>query len=586
MSKYISQILYLIDDVEKRKIPFLVLLFLILSSVEVIGLGLIAPYISLVIDTGDVNEWYKYTLPFIDLPKEKESLLMLMSVMLLVIFFIKSLLVILVNKIIIFFSLRQRVNLSSFLMKAYQSLPYSEYLQRNSSEYTHNIQALTSIFSSVVLLLLRTISDLIVGIFILSLLAWQNISALMFLLMLVGTILFGYDFLFKKKVGIYGKKSNKASDSMLQGMNEGIEGLKEVRVLGKESFFFQMFAKGVHDHASYSRKYQVILAIPKSLLEFLMVSFIVILVLSALISNQDVQTVVPTLGLFGMAALRLLPSANSVSLTLLQLRNNRDSINRLYKDIYKFRQNVDRDRHSIKKSGSNTSFQSVSLSDVDFSYKSAKHKSLNNVSIKIKAGDSIGLIGKSGSGKTTLVDLILGLLHPDKGLVLYNDTSMSECLDKWRSQIAYIPQQIFLLDDSLRSNIALDFKDNVDDKEIIEAINQAQLSELVNQLPEGIDTKIGERGVRVSGGQRQRIALARALYHNRDVIIMDEATSALDSDTEKEIINEIKNLKGSKTLIVIAHRLTTLQNCDIIYKLENGKIVSSGSYKKMIMDNK
>ena len=586
MSKYISKILYLIDSVEKRKIPFLVLLFLILSSIEVVGLGLIAPYISIVVDTGGVNNLHEYISQFIDLPKEKKPLLMLMSVALLVIFFVKTLLVILINKIIIFFSLRQRVNLSSFLMKAYQSQPYPEYLQRNSSEYIHNIQALTSEFSKVVLLLLRTISDLIVGIFILSLLAWHNIYALIFLLIIVGTILFGYDFLFKEKIRIYGKKSNKAADSMVQGINEGIEGLKEIRVLGKESFFFQMFAKGVHNQAFYSGKSQVILAIPRSLLEFLMVSFIVMLVLSALIFNQNLQTVVPTLGLFGMATLRLLPSANVVSQTLLNLRNSRNSINRLYKDIYKFRQNLDKDRRSTKKSRPNTSFQSVSLNDVDFCYKSAKHKSLNNISIKIKTGDSIGLIGKSGSGKTTLVDLILGLLQPDKGLVLYNNVPLSECLDQWRSQIAYIPQQIFLLDDSLRNNISLDFKSNVNDKEIIEAINQAQLSELVSQLPEGLDTKIGERGVRISGGQRQRIALARALYHNRDVIIMDEATSAIDSDTEKEIINEIKNLKGSKTLIVIAHRLTTLQNCDIIYKLENGEIVASDNYKQMIIDNR
>ena len=584
MIEYINQILSLIDKGEKKKIPFLIFIFLILSFVEVIGLGLIAPYISMIIGNEDSNNLLESLLPFVTFSENKESLLILMSLALLFIFFVKSLLVIFINKIIIFFSLRQRVNLSSFLMRAYQALPYPEYLQRNSSEYIHNIQALTSIFSSVVLLLLRTISDLIVAIFILCLLAWQNIYVLSFLLVLVGSILFVYDFLFKRKVNIYGKKSNDAADTMVQGINEGIEGLKEIRILGKESFFYKMFTKGVQDLAFYSRKYQVIIAIPRSLLEFLMVFFIVSLVLGSFALNKNLQSLVPTLGLFGMATLRLLPSANTVSQTLLQLRNNRNSINRLYKDIYKFRQNED--RHSTKTNRTNISFQSVSLSNVDFCYKNANHKSLNNISIKIKTGDSIGLIGKSGSGKTTLVDLILGLLHPDKGMVLYNDTPLLECLDHWRSQIAYIPQQIFLLDDSLRNNISLDFKDNVNDKEIKDVINQAQLSELVNQLPEGLDTKIGERGVRISGGQRQRIALARALYHNRDVIIMDEATSALDNDTEKEIINEIKNLKGSKTLIVIAHRLTTLQNCDIIYKLENGKIEASGNYNQMIVDSK
>jgi ATP-binding cassette, subfamily B, bacterial PglK len=581
MKKNIRKILYLIDSTEKRKLPILVLLFLILSSVEIIGLGLIAPYISLVIGTGEVNGLLENITPFLDLPQEKESLLMLMSVVLLVIFFVKSLLVIWVNKVIIFFSLRQRVSVSSFLMRTYQSLSYSEYLQRNSSEYIHNIQTLTSIFASTVLLLLRTASSLIVSIFILFLLAWQNTFALILLLIIVGTVIFGYDLLFKEKVDFYGKQSNKAMDSMLQGINEGVEGLKEIRILGKESFFYQVFINGVNKHASYSGKNQVIQAIPRSLLEFLMVSFIVILVLSALMSNQNLQTIVPTLGLFSVAALRLLPAANAISQTLLQLRNNRDSINRLYKDIYRFRQNKDKDRCNAKKSKLNTSFQSIFLNDVDFYYKGANHKSLNNVSIKIKAGESIGLMGKSGSGKTTMVDLILGLLHPDKGTVFYNDIPLSECLDQWRSQIAYIPQQIFLLDSSLRNNISLEIKNKINDKKIMEAIDQAQLSELVNQLPEGLDTKIGERGVRVSGGQRQRIALARAFYHDRNILIMDEATSALDNETEKEIVREIKNLKGKKTLIVIAHRLSTIEHCDCIYKLKDGCIIEKGTYKEV-----
>jgi ATP-binding cassette, subfamily B, bacterial PglK len=584
MIEYINQILSLIDKGEKKKIPFLIFIFLILSLVEVIGLGLIAPYISMIIGNGDSNNLLEPLLPFVTFSENKESFLILMSLALLFIFFVKSLLVIFINKVIIFFSLRQRVNLSSFLMRAYQALPYPEYLQRNSSEYIHNIQSLTSIFSSVVLLLLRTISDLIVAVFILCLLAWQNIYVLSFLLVLVGSILFVYDFLFKRKVNIYGKKSNDAADIMVQGINEGIEGLKEIRILGKESFFYKMFTKGVQDLAFYSRKYQVIIAIPRSLLEFLMVFFIVSLVLGSFALNKNLQTLVPTLGLFGMAAIRLLPSANTVSQTLLQLRNNRNSIDRLYKDISKFRQN--KEKYSYINKVPDTLFKSIALNNVDFTYKSAHHKSLNDLSIKINSGDSIGLIGKSGSGKTTLVDLILGLLSPDQGDVLYNNSPLNKSLDQWRSQIAYIPQQIFLLDDTLRSNISLDFESNVNDEKIMDAINQSQLHELFMKLPEGLDTKLGERGIRLSGGQRQRIALARALYHNRDVIIMDEATSALDNDTEKEIIREIKNLKGNKTLIVIAHRLTTLKHCDIIYKLEEGKIVESGDYNKMTMDIK
>ena len=231
-------------------------------------------------------------------------------------------------------------------------------------------------------------------------------------------------------------------------------------------------------------------------------------------------------------------------------------------------------------------FKSLELKNVDFSYDISSHKSLNNVSIKIQKGQSIGIIGKSGSGKTTLIDLLLGLLTPVKGEIFFNDKNiLNSKSDYLNGRVAYIPQQVFLLDDSLICNISLSDKNDSNLSKVMEAAKQARLLELISRLPNGLDTKIGESGVRVSGGERQRIALARALYYNQDVIIMDEATSALDTDTEKKVINEISNLKVNKTLILIAHRLTTLKNCDMIYKLENGKIIDSGSYKNIIVDN-
>ena len=209
-----------------------------------------------------------------------------------------------------------------------------------------------------------------------------------------------------------------------------------------------------------------------------------------------------------------------------------------------------------------------------------------NLSIDLHAGESIGLIGTSGSGKTTIVDILLGLLAPTGGSVIYNGDPLQNNLPSWRSQVAYIPQNIFLLDDTLRANIAIGLKEDIDEKKVEKAIKQAQLNDLLQQLPKGLDTVLGERGLRLSGGQRQRVALARAFYFDRDVLIMDEATSALDNETEKEIIEEIRRLKGKKTMIVIAHRLTTVKHCDCIYRLENGKVVDKGTYSEVVNNDR
>jgi len=230
-----------------------------------------------------------------------------------------------------------------------------------------------------------------------------------------------------------------------------------------------------------------------------------------------------------------------------------------------------------------TQFEEIELNDISFSYPSSDYYSLDSINIKIKRGESIGIIGSSGSGKTTLIDVILGLMDPQKGRVTYNGAALSSS-DELRSHSAYIPQQIFLIDDSLRNNIVLDLADNYDEIQLKRSIERAQLAELINTLPDGLNTVMGERGVRISGGQRQRVALARALYHNKEILVMDEATSALDAETESEVIEEIKQLKGEITTIVIAHRLTTLRYCDKIYKLSEGRVIESGSYEQVIGD--
>tara|TARA_B100000795_G_scaffold186521_1_gene141763 strand:+ start:15 stop:1001 length:987 start_codon:yes stop_codon:yes gene_type:complete len=321
---------------------------------------------------------------------------------------------------------------------------------------------------------------------------------------------------------------------------------------------------------------------PRHILEVLFVCFFVALVTITLLLGDGMQTLLSTVGIFGVAALRLIPSVNMLFANLIQLRHTRNSISRLYNDLIEIEKLGLTPTDTITNKTDNT-FESLKVSNVSFSYPKMKSESIKQVSFYIKKGESVGLMGPSGSGKTTLVDILLGLLEPSAGAIKYNGSDLGKRMQAWRSQVAYLPQQVFIMDNTLRCNVALGVEENdIDDTRVNESLRQAFLPEVVEQLPEGIDTVLGERGVRLSGGQRQRVALARAFYHGRNVLVMDEATSALDNETEHEIVEEIRKLQGVKTLIVIAHRLTTLKYCDRIFKLENGEIIEEGDHESII----
>ena len=229
------------------------------------------------------------------------------------------------------------------------------------------------------------------------------------------------------------------------------------------------------------------------------------------------------------------------------------------------------------------SFQQIKLNDISFSYSNSPNKILEEISLQINLGDCIGIIGPSGSGKTTLVDLLLGLLSFQEGSIEYNGQLLDSKLEDWQSKVAYLPQEVFIMDETFRSNVALETDEtNIDDLKVIKSIKKARLKDFLDQLPQGLNTTLGERGMRLSGGQRQRVALARAFYHEREVLVLDEATSSLDTETEKEIVDEIRHLKGKATMLVVAHRLSTLQYCDRIYELKEGRLIKSGSPEEML----
>ena len=541
---------------------------------DLIGIGLVAPYIALLVDPEIISQGrFLQLFNFIGVSPYSEKLILYLSFFIIILFALKFISALVINWIILRFCFQQSVRLRSKLMAAYQNLPYIRYVNRNSSEYIYNINSIVPQFTmSILQSFLRLISEGLVAVSIFALLLWYDPKILLVFGSVLLVIIYIYDLFSRNRISDYGRIVNDSSTKMVQGINEGINGLKEIRILGKEKYFYNRVVANAKKYANASMKTTLITTMPRYFLEFIVILFVTLLAILTIILDNNSENMLITLSIFGMASIRLMPSANSIISGLTQIRFGRNTINRLFTDIQKntspLYSKID---SSVDKANS---FKSLKFDNVSFAYPGIKKNILNKISLEIYANDSIGLIGASGSGKTTLVDLILGLLEPHEGFISYNNQAINGNLERLRAQTAYLPQQAFLTDDTLRNNVALgvDIK-NIDDHKVIDSLKRACLFELLETMPNGLDSILGEDGVMISGGQRQRISLARAFYHERKILVMDESTSALDDKTESEIVSEIKQLKGKVTLIVIAHSLSTIQHCENVYKIEMGKII-------------
>ena len=579
--QYLRELFFLLGD-KKRALPLILFFFLCLSALEVAGIGIIGPYVSIIISDNVMEGEFAEYITMFGLPQEKERLLLTLGLILFLIFLIKTISTILMNRSVIWFGATLQVSLRSSLMESYQNMPYSIYLSRNSSEFVYAINNLCGTFQAVVTAFLKLISDLILIFAVLVLLALQDIVALSIFVIILGGLVFIYDKIFNTSLKVYGEKTNTFSAKLLKNLNEGLDGFKEIRILGTERFFYHKVVKSAEQLAIFQTKETLLATSPRFLLELVMVSFIVLLVVITLYIGGELESIFVTLAMFSIAGLRLLPATSALSSNLVLFRFSRDAVSRLYKDFQIF-EDIKQKKGKLETNGNGDAFKSLELKDVHFSYIKDHPQTLKDVNISIKSGEAIGIMGPSGSGKTTLVDILLGLLKYDKGSLTYNNKPLDIDLTAWQSKVAYLPQEVFLLDDTIRNNVALGVKkEEIDNEKIHDSLKKSRLMEFVSDLPDGIDTLLGERGSRLSGGQRQRIALARSFYHEREVLVMDEATSALDAKTENDIVDEIKYLKGKQTLIIIAHRLTTLEHCDRIYVMGNGKIIDSGSPKQIL----
>lgn len=579
--QYLHKVNYLVGS-ERKSLLLLLPLFLISSGLDIVGIGLLVVFVSILTNPQNLLNYVSYV-DTSNLVFNEDLFILTFSVGLFIVFAVKAVMVIYVNKKILDTCFEFSVKLRSFLMFAYQKMDYSTYLKRNSSEYIYNIQYMAGQFAgSIVQSLVRIVSDGLVVFVILIYLALENLLALCVLLGLLTLVLVSYDYFFKNRIVEFGRQVNMYSTSLVKGVTEGIKGYRENHVFGVTNYFNKAVTESAQGLAHVRVKSQIIITSSRYFVELVLVTFIVLLVLVSVLFDENKENLIATLTMFAVASMRIIPSANQILMNVSKLRSGLHTLDVLYEDFKclekagnlpgfnDFRRNefevpVD---NNIK-----TEFSFLQLKDVSYQYAEDEEEVLKTINLRINNGDSIGVIGSSGSGKTTLIDVILGLLIPTQGVVCFNSESMTENFQQWHSQVAYLPQDVFLIDSTVANNIALGVETvNIDYNRVNIALSQARLLDTVEMMPDGVNTIIGEHGVRLSGGQRQRIALARAFYHDREVLVMDESTSALDVDTEREIVDEIRLLKGIKTLIVVAHRISTLSHCDVIYSLKDGTI--------------
>ncbi|MGG0177989.1 ABC transporter ATP-binding protein [Gottfriedia acidiceleris] len=584
MKSSLSKLLMLFNKKEKKKLIILFIMMIVAAVFETIGIGAIFPFVGILTDPKVIEEQsiLSFLYNFFHF-NSINGFIVFAGIALLSIFFIKNIYLLFFNYIQVRVILNQQVRLSRSLFKEYLTKPYVFHLQRNTSELLRNINSeITKLFQGIIISGFQLLTEILVTSFILALLIFTAPLATIVASILLGGSVFIFFRFFRKKISHLGTEQQIVNAAMIKWVNQGLGASKEVKVSGKEDFFVNAFTAQSQIGARNSRQLGMLNQVPRYFIETIMVTIVLITMLIIVFKGSNTTSLVSTMALFAMAAFRLMPSITRIVGFITAIRYSQPALSTIYDDLFLNKdQNVSSDHpvledHStILDQNERVFTDSIILKDISFKYPNQKDFSVRDVSLQIPIGQSVAFIGESGAGKTTLVDIILGLFHPENGEILIDGKNLNDQRATWKQKIGYIPQSIFLSDDTIRGNIAFGLDENqIDDCAVWRALEQAQLKEFVESLPDQLNTTVGERGVRLSGGQRQRIGIARALYHNPEIIFMDEATSALDNETEKEIMKAIDGLKGEKTLIIIAHRLSTIENCDTVFKLNKGRLVT------------
>lgn len=572
----LKKINYVLDRRQKTNLIILLLVIFIDAFVELLGVSAILPIIDIAMDPDVINEkWYLVYIKEITQVDDANELLLLMAVGLIGVYVIKNIYVLLMYNMQYRFVFENQRKLAVRLMECYMNQNYLFHVSKNVAELQRNVTSDVNGFFTVVLNVLQFLAEISVCVVLIIFLLMKDVFTTLLIGGLVIIFVSFFAVFYKKVLGRKGEENRQINAQVTKWILQAFSGIKEIKVINAEEFFVDKYHTNYKKLATLQRQQSVLTIMPRPLMETVCISGLLLTVIVRIsLGSSDIATFIPTLTVFALAAFRMLPSFNRMTGYLSGVMFSRPSVDAIYKDLQEVEELMGKRQQTQKKGEGLALNDAIRFEKLSFHYPESDKWILNESDLVIEHNTSIAFIGSSGAGKTTAADLLLGILEPQKGRITVDHVDISSHIQAWHESIGYIPQTIYLMDDTIRVNIAFGIElTRVDDEAVDRAVREAQLADFVASLPNGLDTVVGDRGVKLSGGQRQRIGIARALYRNPRVLVLDEATSALDQETEKEVMQAIDGLHGTRTLIIIAHRLSTISKCDRIYEVCNGGIV-------------
>lgn len=568
----------ILDRGQKIRILGLMVLILIGGLLETASASLILPLVSAILDEEKFAE-NRYVMQIRELLgiESIRTFTLCMLGFIIAIYIFKAVFLILQTYLLARFANKNRARCTTNLLWQFLHRPYEYYLYAETSDIIRTIYGDMDNIFNLLLQCMNFASELVVslclGVFLL-ITDWKMCLLMVFLL---GVLTLINVKVIKKHLNIAGEGSRITQAGMYKWILQGASGIKDVKVLRKEYYFTDRYSDSAEGYADNQIKYNVLTNLPRLLIEAVAILGILIYVMISMLVGVNIASLMTTIAAFAVAAMRLLPSVNRLNTYIANIAYFEPALDFIYENVNTkglSEENVLITHNPTEEYVPALSFKDkIELNDITFAYPNTDKNIFTHADMTVPIGASVGVVGASGAGKSTIVDIMLGLLEVKSGEILCDGIDAIEHYPEWLSHIGYIPQTIYMLDDSIRRNIAFGVDDSdIDDDRVWAVLKEAQMMDFVKDLPDGLDAQIGERGVRISGGQRQRLGIARALYHNPQILIFDEATSALDNDTETAIMDAIDSLHGQKTMVIIAHRLRTIENCDIIYEVKDEKI--------------
>lgn len=562
---------------KRQKIHLCILLVIILGGafIELLGVSGMMPIVDVAMNPEGIDDkWYLVKLKNLMGFTDASQMLVFLAILLIIVYIVKNIYITVMYHLQYKLVFENQKRLAVKMLDCYMHQNYLFHVSKNVAELQRNVTADVNGFFTAVLNALQLVAESSVCICLIVYLMTVDFATTMMvaaLIIIAGSLFAG---IYRKVLVRKGQRNREVNVQVTKWILQAFSGIKEIKVSNKENFFIKNYADNYDQFAVLQRQQSMLKFFPRPLMESLCICGLLLTVIVKVeLGNTDIRQFVPILSAFAVAAFRMLPSFNRITGLIGGIMFDLPSIDAVYQDLIEIEELMRRRRKEETISGQVELREAVKMEDISFHYPETDKLILDHASLSVKKNQSVALIGASGAGKTTVVDIILGLLEPQRGSVTVDGTDIRREMSSWHQSIGYIPQTIYLMDDTIRANIAFGIPaDDIDDDMIEQAMREAQLEQFVHSLPDGADTVIGDRGVKLSGGQRQRIGIARALYGNPQVLILDEATSALDNETEKEVMEAIDSLHGKRTMIVIAHRLSTIRNCDEIYEVADGVI--------------